>query len=102
MITKEEFVKIISEQKKWDERLDEVGKVLNCFPLEMDWVEYGAKLFDNTISILFEEEGVDDINWWLFEKPHLLEGSGMWDEDGKEIPTETIDDLWNIVKDYRK
>ena len=26
----------------------------------------------------------------------------MWDKDGNEIPTETLDDLWEIVKDYRK
>lgn len=102
MITKEEFIDLISNYKKWDDRLDEVCKVLNCNPLEMDWVEYGAKLFDTTLSILFEEEGVDDINWWLFEKPALPLGSGMWDEEGNEIPTETVEDLWNIVKNYRK
>lgn len=102
MITKEEFIKLVSDQEKWDNRLDEVGKILNCSPLEMDWVEYGARLFDTTLNILFEEEGVDDINWWLFEKPVLSPGSGIWDEDGNEIPTETIEDLWNIVKDYRK
>ena len=44
MITKEEFVKLISDQEKWDNRLDEVGKILNCYPLEMDWIEHGAKL----------------------------------------------------------
>lgn len=26
----------------------------------------------------------------------------MWDKDDNEIPTETIDDLWNIIKKYRK
>ena len=26
----------------------------------------------------------------------------MWDKDGNEIPTETIEDLWEIVKDNRK
>lgn len=102
MITEEEFVKLISDQKKWDDRLDEVGKVLNCYPLNMDWVEHGAKLFDTTLHILFEEEGVDDINWWLFERPIFPPGPRMWDENGTVIPTETIEDLWNIVKDYRK
>lgn len=102
MITKEEFIKLISDQKKWDDRLDEVEKILNYCPLNMDWVEHGARLFDTTLNILFEEEAVDDINWWLFEKPMLPPGSGIWDEDGNEIPTETIEDLWNIVKEYRK
>ena len=26
----------------------------------------------------------------------------MWDKDDNEIPTETIEDLWEIVKDNRK
>lgn len=101
MITKEEFIKLISEQKKWDDHLDEVGKVLNCNPLDIDWVEYGARLFDSTLNILFEEEGVYDILWWLWEKNGNSEMK-MWDEDGKEIPTETIEDLWNIVKNNQR
>ena len=101
MITKEEFIKLVSGQEKWDNRLDEVGKILNCSPLEMDWVEYGANLFETTINILFEEEAVDNINWWLYEKDGRPDYK-MWDKDGNEIPTETLDDLWEIVKDFRK
>lgn len=102
MITKEEFIKLIEDKKKWEHRIDEVSEVLRCNPLEMDWVEYGAILFDNVLSLLFEEDGADNINWWIFEKPSLPPGAGMWDEEGNEIPTETIEDLWNIVKDSRK
>lgn len=102
MISKEEFIKLISNHQKWDSRIDEVGKILDCSPLEMDWVEYGATLFDIILNILFEEEGVDDINWWLFERPMFPPGPKMWDKDGNEIPTETIEDLWNVVKPYRK
>lgn len=101
MISKEEFVNLILNHKDWDSRLDEVEKVLGVMPLEIDWIEYCAKLFDETLKLLFREEGVDDITWWLWEKsgnPELK----MWDSDCKEIPTETIDDLWEIVKNYRK
>lgn len=102
MISKEEFIKLISEQKKWDNRLDEIGKILDCSPLDMDWVEYGALLFERVINILFDMEGVDNINWWLYEKPILSLSTRIWDADGNEIPMETIEDLWNIVKNYRK
>lgn len=102
MITKEEFTKLISNQKNWDARLDAVGKTLNCNPLDMDWIEYGARLFDNTINLLFKEDGVDIINWWLFERSISPIKPKMWDEKGDEIPVETIDDLWNVVKDFRK
>lgn len=102
MVTKEEFLRLISDFQKWDKRIDEVEKVLNFCPLNIDWVEYSGRLFDTTLSILFEEDAVDDINWWLFERPMFPPGPKMWDENGNEIPTETLEDLWNIVKDYRK
>lgn len=101
MITKEEFIKLINDHRKWERRLDEVEDVLNIFPYEVDWINYGEDLFATTINLLFKEEGVDDIGWWLWEKndnPDLR----MWDENDNEIPTETVEDLWEIVKDYRK
>lgn len=102
MITKEEFFDLISKQLKWSDRIDEVSEALNIPTLfESDWVEYASELFDKTINFLFNEEGVDDIDWWLYEKsgnPELK----MWDADDNEIPTDTIDDLWEIVKDNRK
>ena len=102
MITKEEFIDFILKQQEWANRIDEVSGVLNVSSLfECDWIDYTSNLFDKTISLLFNEYGVDDINWWLYEKsgnPELK----MWDADENEIPTDTIDDLWEIVKDNRK
>jgi hypothetical protein len=101
MITKEEFVLLISKHKEWDNRIDEVSKSLNCFILDADWVSYTAELFDNTIKLLFTDEGADWIFWWLWEKdgnPELL----AYDSEDNIIPSETIDDLWELVKNYRK
>ena len=42
------------------------------------------------------------------EMAKLVNGSStksvgyIYDEDGNIIPTDTIDDLWNLVKDYQK
>lgn len=101
MITKEEFIDLISGHKKWDKRLDDVENVLHFMPLEVDWIEYGSILFDKTLSFIFNEEGIEDILWWLWEKNGRSDMK-MWDASGKEIPTETIEDLWEIVKDNRK
>lgn len=101
MITKEEFVLLINKHTEWDDKLDQIHKVLKVHPLELDWVEYGAFVFDKLLSIAFLDSAVDDINWWLYEKrgnPTFI----MSDENGNEIPTETVEDLWNIVKDFRK
>lgn len=109
MITKEEFIELINNHKEWCESVDKVEEVLNntfpginCNIHELDWIDYGGILFDNTLKLLFTDEGVDDIIWWLFERPMFPPGPRMWDENGEEIPTETIEDLWNIVKDNRK
>lgn len=99
MITKEQFIKLITDYRKHNDRLDEVEEVLGLAIYDCDWVEYGNILFDEVLGLLFQEEGVDDINWWLYEKCRRPDYK-MW--DGNEIPTETLDDLWEIVKDYRK
>lgn len=102
MITKEEFIDLILKQQKWSNRVDEVSECLNVPTLfESDWVEYASILFYKTLVLLFNEDGVDDISWWMYEKsgnPELK----MWDESGKEIPTDTVEDLWNLVKDNQK
>ena len=101
MITKEQFVKLITDNRKHNDRLDEVEDVLGLAIYDCDWVEYGNILFDEVLGLLFQEEAVDDINWWLYEKCGHSDYK-MWDKDGNEIPTETLDDLWEIVKDYQK
>ena len=68
MITKEQFIKLITDHRKHNDRLDEVEDVLGLAIYDCDWVEYGNILFDKVLGLLFQEEGVDDINWWLYEK----------------------------------
>ena len=102
MITKEKFIDLISKQQEWSNRVDEVSEVLNVPTLfESDWVEYASVLFDKTLALLFNENGIDDIYWWMYEKSENPELK-MWDESGKEIPTDTVEDLWNLVKNNQK
>lgn len=102
MISKEEFNKLIEDHIHWSNRIDEVSKVLNFTSLfECDWIDYAAQLFENTINMLFTNDGIDTINWWIYDKRGRSDFK-MWDKDDNEIPTETIDDLWNIIKKYRK
>lgn len=100
-MTKDDFTKLISEQLEWSNKIDKICDVLNSNLYECDWINYTYKLFDKILALSFNEYGIDDINWWVYEKdgnPELK----MYDKDKNEIPTETIDDLWKIVKDYRK
>lgn len=99
MITKDEFITLIDDYQKWSEQIDKASEVLGISTLfESNLIDYTSRLFDKTINILFDKNGTDDIYWWLYEKsgsPDLK----MWDKEGNEIPSETIDDLWEIVKD---
>lgn len=101
MITKNEFISLISDHVKWNKKIDEVCSILGTDLFEAAWIEYGYDLFDKLLSLEFNQYAVDDINWWLWEKNGDPEMK-MWDKDDNEIPTETIEDLWEIVKDNRK
>lgn len=102
MITKEQFIEIINLHKEHVERLN--GLHDYGFDLwNTDIIEFGLIMFDRCIDTSFNEDGEDWINWWLFERDNewCSEIGKAWDENGKEIPTETIEDLWNIVEKYR-
>lgn len=104
MITKEQFIKLITliqQIEKEQDRWDDFG--INIYETSLS--ESIEDLTDFNIKLLFKESGVDWINWWLYERPAMFEwelDNKAYDENDNEIPTETIDDLWNIVKDYRK
>ena len=52
-------------------------------------------LFHKVLSSKFNQEEIEDIDWWLYEKrgnPDL-----KYFIDKKEIPAETVEDLWNIL-----
>lgn len=101
MISKEEFIELIREHKKWEEKIYQISDILKIDMWDSDWIIYCSILFEKTINLLFTEEGVNDIFWWVYEKDGRFDMK-MWKEDGEEIPTETIEDLWEIVKDNRK
>ena len=104
MITKEDFIKIIKYIKEINEESDKWSDV---------GIDFGMTNLGNSICIfqdvvlyaVLNEKGVDWVYWWLYERPALFEGdepNKAYNEDGSEIPTETVDDLWNIVEKFRK
>ena len=41
MISKEEFITLINEHKKWNDRITQVCDVLKANIFDSDWIEYG-------------------------------------------------------------
>ena len=98
-MTKEKFAEMILEIQNFNYQVDQWCEVLCSNLFESPLVTSGWSLINKLIESNFDEEGQDWINWWLYEKdgnPELK----AWDENDNEIPTETIDDLWNLVKDH--
>lgn len=101
-ITKESFIELISNQINWETQIEKIGDVLDISNIyECNWIDYTNSLFNELLSIYFYKEGCEIISWWLYEKPHN-EDLKMYDEYENEIPTKTLEDLWEIIKDYRK
>lgn len=102
VMTKEGFIKLIENALNYSKELDRWSDFgIDLFELPIS--ELGWNFLNVVLPELFSDEGVDWINWWLFEKPGFGgDPNQAYDEDGNVIPTDTIDDLWNIVKDYQK
>ena len=101
MINKENFYKLIKGHKKFEKDYSVIQDALGINDLfECPLVDYAYELFQRTLSLLFKEEAVEDINWWIYEKNGRSDYKMFY--KGKEIPTESIGDLWEIVKDKQK
>lgn len=99
-IKREEFIELIKMHQNQSDRIDNLSKAgLDIWDSPV--IEYGNLMFDKIIESYFTEEGSDWIYWWMCEKDGNPDMKA-WNENQEEIPTETIEDLWNIVEKYRK
>lgn len=99
MITKEQFKDLISSYIKNEDRVSEISDVMHVCLFEMDVIDYSSRLLCKILPILFNKYAVDNISWWIWERRD--NSSLKMHIDEQEIPSETIDDLWEIVKDDR-
>lgn len=96
MIGKEKLSELIQEYYKQDKRIDTIGEFIPSY-YDSPIVDFGWKMFGEVLKAYFTEEGVDWVEYYLYENPEKC----YYMNDVK-IPLETIDDLWETVKDYRK
>lgn len=92
---KSDFISAIHDFLEFREN---VANISNAFKLDFtdsNLYLYSEKLFCNYMLSNFNSEDVDTILWWCYDKqsnPKL-----KYTVDGKIIPSDTIEDLWNIV-----
>ncbi len=93
MITFEELKKQIDLKNQFDEKLEELQKILNSRDLfEIDLVQITYQLFDNYIYSCFDEDGADLIFWWLYESVPKI----IYTEEA-EYNVEDLKDLWEYL-----
>lgn len=98
MITFNEFKEVIENFLDFQEELNKYYD-LKVDLYDTKLVSFGETMFDKYIRLIFNNDGVEWIYWWLFERPSV-EPEEAWDENGNVIPTETIEDLYNLLQNY--
>jgi hypothetical protein len=97
------FVAMINAIEKYDaevERWADFGIELYELPIcELTW-----ELINMYLEEMFNEDGVDWINWYIYERKSIITGEILpcFDEEGKEFYVNTPEDLWELVEQYQK
>ena len=97
------FVAMINAIEKYDaevERWADFGIELYELPIcELTW-----ELINMYLEEMFTKDGVDWINWYIYERKSVITGEVLpcWDEEGKEFYVNTPEDLWKLVEQHQK
>ena len=97
------FVAMINAIEKYDAEVER-------------WADFGIELYELPICALtwelinmyleevFNEDGVDWINWYIYERKSIFTGEVLpcFDEEGKEFYVNTPEDLWKLVEQHQK
>lgn len=89
------FIQLIERTKEVNKKLDIIYDT--GFDMGDTFItNYAFIMFDEVVHAYFDDEGADIIYWYLYEKNNKPDY--IMKIDGKEVPTETPEDIWNIVK----
>jgi hypothetical protein len=97
------FVAMVNAIEKYDaevERWADFGIELYELPIcELTW-----ELINMYLEEVFNEDGVDWINWYIYERKSIITGEVLpcFDEEGKEFYVNTPEDLWKLVEQHQK
>lgn len=97
------FVAMINAIEKYDaevERWADFGIELYELPI----CELTCELINMYLEEMFNEDGVDWINWYIYERKSIFTGEVLpcFDEEGKEFYVNTPEDLWKLVEQHQK
>ena len=97
------FVAMVNAIEKYDaevERWADFGIELYELPIcELTW-----ELINMYLEEMFNKDGIDWINWYIYERKSIITGEVLpcFDEEGKEFYVNTPEDLWKLVEQHQK
>jgi hypothetical protein len=97
------FVAMINAIERYDaevERWADFGIELYELPIcELTW-----ELINMYLEEMFNKDGIDWINWYIYERKSIFTGEVLpcFDEEGKEFYVNTPEDLWKLVEQHQK
>lgn len=100
-MTKEFFIQLIEKVETYQKEVDKFANL--GFPIfDMTIYEIPWTIINLTFKSHFNEDGVDWIDWYLFERLSFTgEVYPYYDENNNPVYVRTPEDLWNLVKDYQ-
>ena len=111
MITKEEFIKYLTQYQIFDKGLERISEALSGsrygIPIfECDWAEAVGIMLDTFIDSHFTEKGSDWIMYFLFEdvddKKVIFAEEDIFGEKEKEYHLNSLDELWDFLLTDKK
>jgi len=107
MITKEEFVKYLTEYQSFEKSIDRLGEALGgkgyYYIYECDWYDNVGQMLDIFIDSHFTESGADWIFYYLFEdisdkKVKIKIEEDLFEEEKEiEYHLNSLEELWNFL-----
>ena len=107
MITKEEFVKYLTEYQSFEKAITRLGEALGgkgyYYIYECDWYDNVGQMLDIFIDSHFTESGADWIYYYLFENVEdhevvITKEADMFEGEEKIIyHLNGIDELWDFL-----
>ena len=95
MISKENFIKYISEFQTFEKAIDRIGEAITgskytCNLWDSDWYISIGKMFDIFLDTHFTEKGVDWVSYYVFE-----------DIEDKVVTVKQEKDIFNEEKEIK-
>ena len=94
-IDKQEFIDLITNYINLTDNIDKLDQLLHACIYEPKDYEFIDNMFHEILKYNFNDEDIELIDWWLYERRDNPELKMYIDK--KEVPTETIEDIWNLL-----